>query len=318
MNLQKATLIVNPAAGGGTERLIKRAYNLLVERGIDVRLFYTQYKGHAEQIAKTIVTIKNNDAHNKSVVIVAGGDGTYNEVANALVNTEIPMAILPMGTTSVLAYELNIPKGLEDAVEVIVNGRIVDINLGLIQCNSEGYAVERYFLLMAGIGFDGDAVKNVDINMKKTLGKIAYVFSGLNSFLFFKNPSINAQIKDYQFICGSPDTVGDGCAQISCTNLIVGNSRYYGGPFVITPDADIEEEGFYCFATKSPGRFSLLRTVYCILTSRHRRLAGTSYFKANELSLEGDASIQIDGDYIGSLPAKIKTVPKALRLVINK
>ena len=90
-----------------SESKIERACRLLEQKGYRVELLRTKQRGEAEQMAK--------DATKRApyMIIAAGGDGTFNEVANGIAGTEIPMAILPMGTTNVLAKELGIPNTVE-------------------------------------------------------------------------------------------------------------------------------------------------------------------------------------------------------------
>ncbi|MGD0283557.1 MAG: acylglycerol kinase family protein, partial [Dissulfurispiraceae bacterium] len=91
---ERIILIGNPIAGGGAAFKIKKASDSLIKRGYDVKLMFTGRKGDAEDFARSIT------GRPVRLVIAAGGDGTYNEVANGLVHSGIPMAILPLGTTS--------------------------------------------------------------------------------------------------------------------------------------------------------------------------------------------------------------------------
>ena len=108
-------LICNPAAKSMSEAKIERARRLLEQKDYRVELLLTKQRGEAEQMAK--------DATKRApyMIIAAGGDGTFNEVANGIAGTEIPMAILPMGTTNVLAKELGIPDTVEGALEAALS-----------------------------------------------------------------------------------------------------------------------------------------------------------------------------------------------------
>ncbi len=330
--VKNIVLIGNPIAGGGAEKNIKKAAAILEGRGCNVRLMLTTKKGDAESFAKEIVSefrvksqeFKNNKnaellTHNsKLLVIAAGGDGTYNEVANGLVHSDIPMAILPLGTTSVLAKELNIPEDLEAALDIALHGKAQTIHLGRIMCNTpNSKPLTRYFLLMAGIGFDGEAVFGVSERIKKYSGKGAYILSGIKTLLNY-NPepiTINAQIPPTP-----PFTKGGegGLLKVAGYTAIIGKASCYGGNFKITPDARLTDPYFYVFATHKKSRLALLRYVIGIIKGFHLNFKDTAYFKAKELSIEGNAHIQIDGDYLGVTPAKIEIVPDALKLIMPK
>lgn len=310
-------LIGNPIAGGGALKKIKTAFAILEKKGLDVRLMLTARKGDAESFARQISSefrVRSSELRNnknlelithdsKLLIIAAGGDGTYNEVANGLVHSNIPMAILPLGTTSVLAKELNMPEDLERALDIALNGKMQTIHLGRITCKTlNSKLLTRHFLLMAGIGFDGETVCGVNPWIKKITGRGAYILSGIKTILRY-NPS---QI-----------TLKYDSEQRPGYNVIIGKASCYGGDFKITPDAKLTEPFFYVFLMHQKGRPNLIRYISGIIKGSHLKLKDISYFKASEINIEGDAHIQIDGDYLGTTPAKIDVVPDALQLVTS-
>lgn len=319
-------LIGNPVAGGGALKKIKQAVSILKNKGFTVNLMLTAQKGDAESFTKQISTrYKALKSNSPSLVIAAGGDGTYNEVANGLIHSNIPMAVLPLGTTSVLAKELNIPNDIKTSLDIALNGKAQTVHLGRItytavssqksefknqesQVKSQGlnssYSsfVTRYFLLMAGIGFDGETVYNVNPYIKKIIGKGAYIFSGLKTILKYKPTIINLKYNS---------------KQSSGYNVIVGKASCYGGNFKITPDARLADPYLYIFVMHQSGRFNLIRYISGIINKSHLKFKDISYFKASEIEIEGNAHIQIDGDYLGTTPAKIDVVPNALQLITS-
>jgi len=293
-------LIGNPIAGGGALKKIKKAVNILEKKGFNVRLMLTAQKGDADSFARQIIP----EGQGELLVIAAGGDGTYNEVANGLAHSNIPMAILPLGTTSVLAKELNMPEDLEKALNIALNGKVQTIHLGRITCKTHNSKLlTRHFLLMAGIGFDGETVYGVNERIKKITGKGAYILSGLKTILRY-NPS---QI-----------TLKYNSEQKSGYNVIIGKASCYGGDFKVTPDAKLTEPFFYVFLMHQKCRLNLIRYISGILNKSHLKLKDISYFRASEIEIEGNAHIQIDGDYLGTTPAKIDVVPDALQLISSE
>lgn len=325
--IRKIFLIGNPISGGGAEKKILKAVSLIEEEGFKVELMVTEKKGDAESFARQI-SLEYSAYNPKPLVIAAGGDGTYNEVANGLIYTNIPMAILPMGTTSVLAKELKIPRDLRKAVHIAIKGIIKEVHLGRITLlnqdkknnfknlkdnnlivnddKSESF-VSRCFLLMAGIGFDGEAVYRVNQRIKRFFGKGAYILSGLG-VLFHYNPS---PVKIVSFI----DSNGVESREFLGYTTIIGKAACYGGDLKVTPDAKLTDPYLYVFTTHSPRRFSLLKCVFGILIGKHTKFKEISYFKALDIYIKGKAHIQIDGDYFGMTPAKIDVIENGLRLV---
>lgn len=316
--MKKIILIGNPIAGGGALKKIIKAKKILNKKGLDVKLMLTSKKGDAEEFARQInlehrsraVSQQRKFSNSNSLpitenssllVIAAGGDGTYNEVANGLIYSEIPMAILPLGTTSVLAKELKIPDNINRALDIALKGNIHTVHLGKITCTYHSSLITRHFLLMAGIGFDAEAVIRVNDRIKKISGKLAYIFSGLK-ILFSYNPS--------------PTLIKYNSNEKSGYSVIVGKASCYGGNFKITPDARLTDPRFYIFITHRKEKIELLNLALSIILRRDLRFKrDISYSEAEEIYIEGKAPIQIDGDFVGWTPAKINIVKDALRLV---
>lgn len=300
MVFKKIIIIINPLAGKGANRSLKSVNEILTNKGFEVIIRETSFKGHGEQISREIAT--DISFKKDTLVISAGGDGTYNEVANGLVYSSIPMAILPLGTTSVLARELLIPFNLGDAIRTILEGTVVDVNLGFTESLIDGK--QRYFLLMAGIGFDAETVKNVDIRIKRYLGQLSYIISGIKTFITNESKTISVKV--------------DGQKDISCSNIIICKSARYGGSFIITPEANLLSPYLSCFLTKGTGRLNLIKYIFGIVINQHNRFKDVNYLNANDLLIRDNGAIQIDGDYIGNFPVKVSVAQKVLRLVVSQ
>jgi len=291
MRYEKIFLIGNPIAGGGALKKLKKAEEILKTKGISVKTLLTKKQGDAEEFAKKI-----KEKYTDNVIVLAGGgDGTYNEVVNGLAFSPIPMAVLPMGTTSVLAKELKIPDNIEKAVDIALNGNIQRIHLGRIK-NKEK---KRLFILMAGIGFDGLAVYNVNPENKKYLRKVAYILSGIKS-LFKYNPE-ELKIQDSEIK--------------KVFTAVVCKASCYGGSFKIAPDASLKKDCFYVFLSKTPSKIKLATQIVGVIFSFHLKMKMTDYFKCEKLKITGNAHVQIDGDYFGKTPVEIEIAKNALNLV---
>ena len=327
--MKEVVLIGNPVAGGGVHKKIETAARLIRDKGFDVRVLLTSARGDAEAFAREIAA---NPL--KALVIAAGGDGTYNEVANGLIYSDVPMAILPLGTTSVLAHELHIPQDVGKAVEVALKGNVKSVHMGKITLKDRQASgvkrqaltdkdnnsldasrptldasrslVSRYFLLMAGIGFDAETVSGISGRMKKHTGKAAYVLSGVKTIVKY-NPS--------------PLTItarGQAPSRIAVLGYtaVISKAACYAGDFRIAPDARLTDPSFYVFVGHKKSRSALLRYVAGVIKGFHLGFKDISYFRAVEIEVEGAARVQIDGDYFGTTPAKIEIAGDALRLVM--
>ncbi|MBI4685599.1 MAG: diacylglycerol kinase family lipid kinase [Nitrospirae bacterium] len=322
---QKIILIGNPTAGSGALRSIERAEKIIKDRGLDVELMLTEKKGDAEIFAKRIglefegqsSELNNKDLklktlasasrprrqNSKLLIIAAGGDGTFNEVINGIAYTDVPLAILPFGTTNVLAKELNIPENnIEDALDIALSNRIRNVSLGKITFVEDGSSEiqTRYFCLMAGIGYDGEVVYGITSKIKRFSGRGAYVWSGLTTLMKWNPEKLTFDIGG---------RVYEGYSAIIC------NASRYAGNFRIAPDADISSPYLNVFIMHGKKRLDVIKYIYGIMTKRHLKFADVSYLQAEQIQIKGNANIQTDGDYLGKTPAIIEIVPSALRMV---
>jgi diacylglycerol kinase (ATP) len=287
-------LICNPVAKKASERKIARASQFLKSKGYKVDIFFTNQKGQAESLTRQ--AIKGSP----SVVIAAGGDGTFNEVVNGIAGTEIPMAILPLGTTNVLAKELGVPETVEGAMEVAVSCTPKTVSVGKISISLNSSFISRYFLLMAGIGFDGEAVFRTNETLKKISGKGAYILSGFKTLSAFSPRELILDM---------------GGRIYTGYSAIIGKAAKYGGNLKITPDARLTDPFFYVCLLKGKGRLDILRYVSGIIMGRHLRFKDVEYVKAKNIDIKGEAHIQIDGEYFGRSPARIEVVPDIVRMI---
>lgn len=260
---------------------MERAEQLVRERGLTPEVVLSTRKGEIEELARDALQ------HSPEMILVFGGDGTFNEAANGLVHSTVRVGFIPLGTTNVLAKELNIPETIERAVAHALKVRSRPISLGKV--HSAGPR-PHYFVMMAGAGFDADAVKNMNPFLKERLGRGAYILSGLGAVLRYDPPLIDVK-------------TGVGSRQGYA--VIVGNGSCYGGKFHVTPDASLFEPRFHVFLLTGKGRSSLLRTAVRVVGSHVPDKRDGEYFVADEIELNGDAPFQTDGDYRGVLPIRI-------------
>lgn len=287
-------LIANPAAKRASEQKILRAVELLRSSGREVEVHLTEKRGDAEDCARKA------SGSGASFIIAAGGDGTFNEVINGIANTGTKMAILPMGTTNVLAKELGIPEDVRGAINRALTGNVHSVSLGCITFVRHASRVTRYFCLMAGIGFDGEAVYGINAAAKKYWGKGAYILSGLKTLMAYSPGELTFVVNGQTFTGYS---------------AIIGKASKYGGDFRITPDAKLLYPDLYVYIMHGNRPSDILRYVYGILAGKHLRLKDITYLRANSVSVQGSAHIQIDGDYLGTTPAEITVVRDAVKLI---
>lgn len=228
---KRIEIIVNPAAGGHRNGLFGDVMRLLAEAGAAVRCHHTTHAGHATALAASLA------GEGADVIVAAGGDGTINEVAKGLHGTGLPsspiMGVLPLGTANVLAIEMGQRLKPADIADTLLRGEARLINTG--RANGD------LFLLMVGIGFDGEVVGNIQPDMKRKLGKLVFVWEGLKAW--FRGPAAQLSVSI------------DGAAH-DASWVIVTNARHYAGPFVITRETDVLQPGLDVVLLQSPSRLA--------------------------------------------------------------
>jgi len=288
-------LISNPAARGASSKKFRSASAFLQAKGFDTEILLTEKSGDATRLAEETV------GKRPFAIMAAGGDGTINEVINGMAGSDVPLAILPLGTTNVLAKELGIPEYINGAMETAVSRKPRTVSLGRIELNPEtDFAYSRYFCLMAGVGFDGESVHDINTSVKKRSGKAAYIFSGIKDLLNYSPNQLFFNIDGKEYAGFSS---------------ITGKAGKYGGNFKITPDADLSDPFLYTCIFQGNRRIDLLRYVFKVMTGRLFDERDIVYLKSASVEVLGTAHIQIDGDYLGVTPAKITVEKDALQII---
>ena len=290
----RIVIISNPVAKRASGKKVAMASYFLQSKGYDVTVRFTEKQGDAEHLAKAALD------DSPRIVIAAGGDGTFNEVVNGIAGSDTPVAILPLGTTNVLAKELDIPEDVHGAMSAAVGNTAKTVYLGRIAL-TKSPAKSRLFLVMAGIGLDGSAVLGVNDSIKKISGKGSYLYSGFKTWLKSVQEELVFQVNGSTFRGYS---------------AVIGNAAKYGGHFKITPDARLIDPNLYICIFHGRKRSDMVRYVLGIVTGgRHLKFKDVTYLKAESITINGKAHIQLDGDYYGMTPARVEVAKQAVRLI---
>jgi diacylglycerol kinase family enzyme len=283
--VNRLPVIVNPVARGGRSRPPREALErAAAQAGVWLEWWETQEAGHATELAARA-------ARDRLPAVAAwGGDGTYNEVARGVVGSETALVLLPGGTTSVLVYELGIPRRPERALVAQLEG---ERRAMTVARTDRG----QLFLLMLSAGPDSLILANLPPLLKSRAGKVGIT---LQAFVEFSR----ASLPRFEVTAGEVRREVGWC--------IVGNSRFYGGPWPATPGADPFREGLEAVLLTRHGRLAVVPFFFAIPSGRHLRLRGVERHATAEVFLVGDESIpyQLDGDPAGHLPVAARATPE--------
>ncbi len=213
MEKEKVCLIINPVSGTESKRNIPEEVAASVNpKHVDLIIRVTGYPRHASEIAREAV----KDGFKR--VIAAGGDGTVNEAARALINTDVALGIIPLGSGNGLARDLGIPIDTEKALDIIARGHTRAIDYGT--------ANEHIFFCTCGFGFDAFISDRFADDRKR--GPLCYVRNVLESVVDFKSD-------DYEL------TYDDGTIRERAFILTCANASQYGNEAHIAPGASLDD-----------------------------------------------------------------------------
>jgi diacylglycerol kinase (ATP) len=276
-------VIFNPSARGEKSQRLRQF--LESKKSNRVTLAPTQSAGDATRLAAA--------AGDHDVVVAAGGDGTVNEVINGL--NGAALGILPLGTVNVFAHELDIPRRLPAAWELIEAGRTRAIDLPCAEAGGK----RRYFCQLAGVGFDAQAVRAASWELKKKVGPLSYVWAGLQTLGDHHAP---VEIQP-QNIAGAA--------------VLIGNGQFYGGRFRMFPQARLDDGLLDVCVFKKAGLLDWLRYIPAIWSGAHTKFRDVEYFQASEVSCHASVPFELDGEDAGDAPVRFWVKPRALRVIVK-
>jgi YegS/Rv2252/BmrU family lipid kinase len=282
-------LIVNPAAGGGRAlRALPRAEQALRAAGLRVRVERTRTIEHARELARAA-------GEAGEVAAALGGDGLVGAVADGLRGTDGRLALLPGGRGNDFARTLAIPREVEAAAALLANGRERAIDLGAVG--------ERAFVGIASCGFDSDA--NRIANDTAVPGDLAYLYGALRALAGWRPARFELELD------------GEAVAHVGYS-VAAANGRQYGGGMRLAPDAALDDGAFDVVTVAAVPKRRFLRGLPRVFSGRHVLNDEVAVRRASTVTIAADRpfALYADGDPIAELPATVRTLPAAVRVIV--
>lgn len=240
-------------------------------------------------------------AHRDDVdlVIIGGGDGTLNAAADALIETGLPLGILPLGTANDLARTLGIPNDLEAASRVIAAGWTHRIDLGRVN--------GKHFFNVASLGLSVEVARQLDVEVKRRWGVLGYpliLWRAIRARRAFR-----ARIR-----C-------DGASmRVLAMQISVGNGRHYGGGMTIAADAAIDDGALDLVSVAPQGLWELIVNLPALRWGWHRGAERIRHWRCRQLEIRTAQPVPIntDGEVTTRTPAEIIVVPNAIPVFVPR
>lgn len=289
--MKKARLIYNPYSG---DRSFRYRLDLVIDKlergGYEVTPYRTMSVGDIYESMER--------AGNCDCIISSGGDGTLNHVISAMIKNDIhaPLGIFPSGTANDFAAHVGIPKRVTEACDIIVKGKTMDYDVGKIN--------DRYFVNVAAAGLLTDISPKIDINMKNTLGKMAYYIKGIEQIPNFR--AIPVTIKQ-----------NDNIIQASIYLFVILNGSTAGG-FKLAPGATARDGKLNLIAIKACSMVDLLNFFIKMLKGEHLESNSVIYLTGDKFSIECGEKLDtdIDGEAGPTFPLDIGVERRRIKVFV--
>lgn len=299
-------VILNPHAGGGKgAHDQKKIEQLLRQSDIPYQLTISQFPGHAIELARDLVT--SGAKH----LIVAGGDGSLNEVVNGIFVAgqkscqEITLGMLPVGTGNDWIKTFGIPDHYQKAIDIIKAYKTVLQDVGEITCQMDGQTSKRYFVNIAGFGFDALVARNANnLKFKGITGIRVYIQSLLSGYLHYKSRSTRI-------------TIDGATLDINLFSASIGIGKFNGGGMMQVPEANPLHGLFHVTLIRKIGIWGILsnfKGLYSGSFIHDRRVsthAGKEIGLYSDLPLPGEA----DGETLGTGTFTLNIIAHRLRVI---
>ena len=283
--------IINPNSGSNKNKsIIKNTLRKYPD--LEKSFIYTEYPGHAARIAKQLI---EKDVKN---IVAVGGDGTVNEIASEMINTDVNLGIVPMGSGNGFARSLNLPLNPRQALDGIFKMYSIKVDVGKVN--------QRYFFAVAGVGMDATIAYSFQSSKKR--GAFSYFIVGAKEYFNYSYPEFN--------ITSNNETIS-----VKPLIITVANANQFGNGALIAPHADLQD-GLLDICIVN--RMSLFKTVQAankMFKGQIRKLSSYSTFNSKGLEISSqneNINYHVDGEPLKGTNKLVFTIlPKALNVLVN-
>lgn len=287
---RKFQVLVNPTAGGGkAAKAAERVRDILEHRQVDFELVYTKDIVHAQEMA-------SRAAQNGYVVVSLGGDGLFGAVAEAVSHVDGIAGLIPAGRGNDFARVAGVSKDLESACRSLLYSEVKEIDLG--EANG------KRFVGIASAGFD--AVANQLANeVRWVKGNLAYAYGGIRTLVGWKPANFSVTADGIQW-------------SFRGYSVSAANSKAYGGGMFLAPNAELTDGFFDLVTVREQSKLRFLTALPKVYKGTHIEMDAVTIKHARSVEVSADRPLKVyaDGDQIAELPVELKTLPRALKVIL--
>jgi len=292
--MKKARIIYNPTAG---KEAFKKEIAIVLEQleiaGYESSAHATTCEGDATHAA---IAASEREF---DLIVAVGGDGTLNEVINGVAGQAFrpKIGIIPAGTTNDFARALDIPRNIQEAVDIIVENHAMFMDVGKVN--------DQYFINIAGGGKLTELTYEVPSKLKTMLGQLAYYIKGIEMLPFLR--PIHTKI-EYD------GTIIDEEIML----FLIANTNSVGGFEKLAPDAEIDDGYFDLLILKKSNIAEFIRVATAALRGAHIEDKNMIYTQAKHIKVTPNDKMQlnIDGEFGGLLPGEFNNIKQHIEFLV--
>jgi YegS/Rv2252/BmrU family lipid kinase len=301
-----AHLIFNPVAGqGNSERELATIENLLSPE-LELKIYQTTPEISAEDLASQSIS------QQAELLIVSGGDGTVSAVAGKLVNTGIPLGIVPRGTANAFANALGIPTDITNACQTILAGRTQAIDLAT--CNGHP------MMLLVGIGLEANTIEAASREAKDRFGILAYLMAGIQQLQEMELFEVTIETESTVITCEA--------TAITIANAAPATSILAQGSNEVVYDDGLLDLTIFAPASKISALTASYHLLQSALQNRATDRDDIGYLRARtaRITTNTPQKVVIDGEIIeaesfgksGLYPVEVSSIPQGLTVFVPR
>ena len=296
-------IVINPSSGNTNfKKSWETITHFLKLKNINFSYSFTEYRKH-----EVILVDKAIEQGYRNIISV-GGDGTLHHVVNGIMKqryiktSKIKLGVIPLGTGNDWIKTYNIPNSIKKSIDIIVKNNTILQDIGCIKLSN---GKKEYFNNLAGTGYDGYVVKNLN-NLKK-IGSLAFIVSGLYSLFSYKKTKYSISFNN--------KTINEKCLMI-----LFGICKYSGGGLRVTKDPNPKDGLLDITIVKNISFLDLLFNVPKLYNGKIVHHKKVSNFKTKKIIVKNTSNsnsfIEADGEIIGINSFNISILPNAIQFII--
>lgn len=288
------------------QKLMNEVYSVF-NGSYEVSFLTTEHAGHSIELSAKAAE------EGFDYIICVGGDGSLNEVANGIMQAknrnaslDVKMGVLPHGTGNDFVKTVKSPHDCAGLKKLVDEDSCKEIDLGFVDfINPQGLESNRYFINITDIGMGGVVAEKLS-RFSKALGPaITYQMAIISTLVSYRNQPVEAVADEFTF-------------EGKVMNLIIANGKYFGSGMGVAPDAEVDDAKFSVVIVAEISLLDYVKNLGEIKKCKQIEHPQVMYKHAKEISvfsLAAPQPIDMDGEFIGYSPMKVKVVPRALKFL---